>query len=278
MTVVAPHPGDGVDVIGRVEGAARPRARHVHWRSPSSRTIRIDGVEARYLVAGSGAPLLVVASPLLSARAYLPVMRALASWFTVIVVDLPGAGGSGRLEHAWSAERYGAWIVELIARMPLAAPILVGHADAAPLVIEAARLAPDELRAVVLVGPWGGGSTRGLLHLVLGRARDALGELAFTLRKARHLLANAIRHRRTFVEHLRSARRADMIAAARGLRVDTMLAWGDRDRAVPLVSASRLGCAIPRATLVVGHGSRDWLATAPDAFAAALRRFLVGQR
>jgi pimeloyl-ACP methyl ester carboxylesterase len=73
---------------------------------------------------------------------------------------------------------------------------------------------------------------------------------------------------------VRAAARVDVASAARDLRIPTLLAWGDRDRTVPLACASRLGREIPDAKLVVGSGSHDWLVTAPDAFAATLRRFV----
>ncbi len=260
--------------VARVDTRARPR-RTVR-RAPSWRTIVVEGVAARYLVAGSGPPVLLVASPIVLARTYLPLVRALAPSFTVVVAELPGAGGSSRLDRAWPFDRYGAWTIELVRRMPLAAPILVGHSDAAPAVIEAARLAPDELGAIALVAPCGACPRRSPLRVVAARARDALAEIGLTLRVAPHLAVNALRHRRTFLDHVRAAARVDVAVAARGLRVPTLLAWGDRDRTVPLACASRLRREIPDAKLVVGSGSHDWILTAPDAFAAALRRFAEG--
>src|SRR5690606_6721549 len=123
--------------------------------APSMRRIRAGGAEARYLIAGSGPPVLVVASPLVLARTYARMARLLAASFTVVVIEPPGSGGSQRLDRAWSFERYGAWIVEVIRCMPLAAPIVVGHSISASMVIEAARMAPQEMRAMVLVGPSG---------------------------------------------------------------------------------------------------------------------------
>lgn len=239
----------------------------------TSRRIHVDGVAARYLVGGSGPPVLIVASPLVLARTYLPTMRALAPRFTVVVVELPGAGASDRIDGAWSFARYAAWVVELVRRMPLAAPIVIGHAASAPIALEVARLAPDEVRAIALVGPCGACEPRSMLRCVAARARDALREPRFTLRATPAMLANALRHRRTFFEHVRAAARADVLGAARDVRVPTLLAWGDRDGSVPLACASRLGGAIPGAKLVVGTGAHDWLATAADAFAAALRKF-----
>jgi pimeloyl-ACP methyl ester carboxylesterase len=237
------------------------------------RRIRVDGVEARYLIAGSGPPVLVVASPLVLARTYRPLVRCLASSFTVVVVEPPGSGGSDRLDNAWNFERYGAWLVDLVRRMPLAGPIVIGHSDSAAMVIEAARLAPEELSGIVLVGACGASEPRSVARLVTARAIDALGEPGFSLRVVPHLLRNVVRHRGTFLEHVRAAAAVDSAHAAADVRAPTLLAWGDRDRTVPLACASRLGRVIDGAKLVVGSGSHDWLVTHPEAFGGAVRRF-----
>src|SRR5690606_19125709 len=85
--------------------AARPlaRARSI-MTAPSMRRIRAGGAEARYLIAGSGPPVLVVASPLVLARTYARMARLLAASFTVVVIEPPGSGGSQRLDRAWSFE------------------------------------------------------------------------------------------------------------------------------------------------------------------------------
>lgn len=251
----------------------RARSAAIVGSARTMRSIRIDGVDARYLIAGSGPPVLIVASPLVLARTYLPTVRKLASSFTVVVVEPPGGGGSDRLEHAWTFERYGAWLVDLVRRVPLAAPIVVGHSDSAPMVMEAARLAPEDLRGIVLVGPCGACEPRSVARVVAARALDALGEPLFTLRVTPHLVRNAVRHRGGFVHHVRAAAAVDCARSASGVRVPTLLAWGDRDRTVPLECASRLGRAIDGAKLVVGSGAHDWIVTEADAFAAALRRF-----
>lgn len=264
--------------------AASARTRSSRRRSPASsislackdecvRRIRIDGVESRYLIAGSGPPVLVVASPLGLARTYRPLVRRLASSFTVVVIEPPGSGGSDRLDHAWTFQRYGSWLVDVVRRMPLAGPIVIGHASSAPIVVEAARLAPRDLAGIVLAGAHGASEPRSIAQLVTSRAIDALGELAFSARLATHLLRNVFRHRGTFLEHVRAAAVVDSARAAADVRLPTLLAWGDRDHTVPLACASRLGRAIEGAKLVVGSGSHDWLVTRPEAFAAAVRRF-----
>lgn len=157
--------------------------------------------------------------------------------------------------------------------MPLAGPIVIGHSDSAPMVIEAARIARDELRGIVLVGACGASEPRSVAGLVAARALDAIGEPGFSVRVTPHLLRNVLRHRRTFVEHVRAAASVDATRSVEEIKLPTLLAWGDRDRTVPLAHASRLGRVIDGAKLVVGSGSHDWLVTRPEAFSAAVRRF-----
>ena len=258
--------------------SARPSRRRrvrgtVACKNECLRRIRIDGVESRYLIAGSGPPLLIVASPLVLARTYRPIVRCLASSFTVVVVEPPGSGGSERIAKAWSLERYGAWLVELVRQMPLAKPLVIGHSTSASMVLEAARLAPDDLRGIVLVGATGASEKRSVASVLAARGLDLLAEPSFSLRAAPHLVRNLLRHRGTMFDHLRAAANVDAAQIAADVRVPTLLAWGDRDRTVPLACASRLGRVIEDAKLVVGSGSHDWLVTHPEAFGAAVRRF-----
>jgi len=245
-----------------------PRVRAQGGSCPTVRTIQVDGVTARYLCLGSGAPVLLVASPLVPAWSYERVMRALASTFTVIVLELPGAGASERLEHAWTPARYGAWIVEMVRRLPLARPVLIGHGDAASAVACAARLAPGDIAALVLAVRSVDGTRSGVGSALAGHA---------PLRRVPRMLANALRHRRTFLEHLR-ADPGELVRAVRDLSVPTLLACGDGPGSSSLASASRLRTSLPSARLLVGAASRDWLTTAPDAFAEGVRRFLAGAR
>lgn len=153
---------------------------------PSYRDVTIDGARARYLCAGSGPPLLLLASPTALGRTYLRAVRSLCCSFTVVCVELPGSGGSARLAAPWSVERYAEWTLELVRRLPLAAPIVVGHAGSAPIAREVARLAPNEIGGFVVLD-------------------DAITSTAFGLRALPGMVWNALRHRGVFADHVRNA-------------------------------------------------------------------------
>ncbi len=177
------------------------------WQSqrPRFRDVTFGGVHARYSCRGSGPPLLLLASPLVRARTYDRAAAALSRSFTVVCVELPGAGGSGRLREPWTTRRYAEWSLELIRHLPLAAPTIVGHGEAAPIAAELARIALDEIGGVVLV--------------------DAPGALsAFQPRALPDMILNAFRHRGAFIEHVKNAYSCTALHAAPQLPVPSLLA------------------------------------------------------
>jgi pimeloyl-ACP methyl ester carboxylesterase len=169
------------------------------------RDVKVDGARARYLCCGSGPPLLLLVDPLALGRTYVHAVRALSRSFTVVCVELPGSGGSERLPEPWSVERYAAWTLELIRHLPLAAPIVVGHAGSSAIARELAQLAPDEIGGLV----------------VLDGTSSAQ---PFGLRAIHHLAWNALRHRGVFAEHVKNACTWDRAPAPPALGVSSLLA------------------------------------------------------
>lgn len=167
--------------------------------------MRVAGVEARYSCRGSGPPLLLLASPLVRAGTYEHAVRSLSRSFTVVCVELPGAGLSSRLREPWTAGQYAEWTLQLIRHLPLAAPIVVGHGAAAEVATQLARLAPSEVGGVVLVD-------------------SPPSFSAAELRAVPDMLLNALRHRGTFVEHAKSAFSSISLGATRDLEVPLLLA------------------------------------------------------
>ena len=69
----------------------------------------------------------------------------------VIAVDLPGFGESGDNRMDWTMEAFGEDISKIIKDLKLKQVVLVGFSMGAPVVIEAAKLSPDQTIGVVLV-------------------------------------------------------------------------------------------------------------------------------
>jgi pimeloyl-ACP methyl ester carboxylesterase len=61
----------------------------------ASRTTVVDGLKIRYLIAGSGAPVILLHGYTQTSRMWKPIIPLLAGKFRVIAPDLPGIGDSG---------------------------------------------------------------------------------------------------------------------------------------------------------------------------------------
>src|SRR5689334_24064791 len=93
------------------------------------RRVEVAGHTAHCLVKGDGPDFVLLASPLVRARTYSPVMRRLARHFRVTVVELPGSGRASPLERPWSVPEYAAWTADLLPRLTASPPWLMGHSD-----------------------------------------------------------------------------------------------------------------------------------------------------
>jgi pimeloyl-ACP methyl ester carboxylesterase len=123
------------------------RTRHFHH----------EGWRLVYDEYGSGSrPLVLVHGLLLSRRMHAPLARALAERGNrVICVDLLGHGESDRPEDMWrySMPTFGAQLVALLDHLGIDEAVVGGTSLGANATLEAACLAPDRLRGIVVEMP-----------------------------------------------------------------------------------------------------------------------------
>lgn len=233
-----------------------------------TRSVELAGARGLVLEAGDGPCVLILASMLVRARSYLPLLRQLSASHRVLVVELPGSGRGSRLRRPWSLQQYSSWTERLMSELDLRELTLIGHSSSGAVALMlAARVAPaSRVSLLVLVGSAGARMRRGVIRVIAARTCDATKELGLDVRGWWHLAWNILFHTRSFVAQVRLASHAWLVDAARAVRVPTLLAWAKSDRTMPLSSAQRLQAWIPHARLVVGPGSHDWLVTHPRAF------------
>jgi len=111
-----------------------------------------DGVEIQYEVAGTGSPPLVLVHGWSCDRAY---WRAQIDHFAkdhrVVAIDLAGHGDSGRNRKEWTMSAFGEDVRAVLEALDLRGAVLAGHSMGGPVILEAARLAPDRVAALVPV-------------------------------------------------------------------------------------------------------------------------------
>jgi len=193
----------------------------------SERPLVVDGVRGYYSVAGAGEPLVLLATTLVRARPYAPVIHKLASRFRVFALDLPGCGGAQRLPRTWSFQKYGRWLNGAIALLSLERVTLVGHSNSGAIALVAAATAPaGRLKRLVLADPVGAVESASYWRVLFGRAIDALLEPGLSLSGWHHLFYNTFAHTRNFFGQIKASIEQDVRHYAPRVPVRTLIAVG----------------------------------------------------
>jgi pimeloyl-ACP methyl ester carboxylesterase len=110
-----------------------------------------DGVEIAFSVEGTGKPALVFVHGWSCDRSYWRYqVSAFAKSYQVVTIDLAGHGDSGLNRDPWTVEAYGRDVTAVVGELGLQKVVLIGHSMGGAIIIEAAKLMPD--RVVALVG------------------------------------------------------------------------------------------------------------------------------
>lgn len=225
------------------------------------------GLRAYGLQAGQGTPLVLLASPLVRARTYIPTVRQLATYFDVTALELPGTGFSRSNAKRWELSEHADWIAAWLRELYVERVVLVGHSNSGAIVLHVAAKYPELLRGVVIADTVGMRQGCSAVEILGGRAVDSVLEPALTLRGWPDLLYNLVYHPRNFAHQVWLAVTADVRAVAERVRVPVLLAWGGSDHTVRLRDACALRSLLRECDLYVSGGSHDWLIVRAQEFA-----------
>ena len=241
---------------------------------PPPQLIEIEGHTGCFYELGQGPTAVVLISPFSQVAVYWPTIRALASHFRVVTLEMPGCGCGSKLNPSWDFHRYARWAAAFLQDRGLADVTLIGHSNGAAIAAILAAADPRRLRHLVLADSVGGDGPHYYPDVLAGAAVCAAFELRFALRLIPRGLQNLRRHPRTILRQLQLGVKADLRPIAPTIRVPTLIAWGGQDCVMPIRDAAKLRQRLPRADLYVCHrGNHDWLIEIPSEFAAAVRRF-----
>jgi pimeloyl-ACP methyl ester carboxylesterase len=229
------------------------------------RQVAVRGRPARYLVAGSGEPLVLVHGLAGSLRWWSALVEPLAKQRRVHAVDLPRAAKGA------PPAQFGAWLGDWLDAMGLERVDLVGHSLGGAVAADLAATRHERVRRLVLVAPAGIPCGRGL-H---GRALSLLGAL-YAIRDSVPLVAgDALRTGPlSLVRGIAFVSNRDVRAELSAVRMPTLLVWGERDRLVPAWLAEEWHGALPRSRIVLVPGGHVPMLEAPRELAAAISSFL----
>ena len=233
------------------------------------------------------------------------VMERLPAQLHAVAVDRPGYGASERRAAGFTANAQA--VLDDLDDRGVDTAVLVGHSWAGGVALEAAALAPDRVKAVVLLAGVGPGSV-GIVDWLL--AAPVFGPLSAQLMWrwtpwiARTRLAWLSRRHgrplypgergflqvwgqkgggveplwRAFLTEQRAllSELADLEAALPSIGVPVLLLADPADQIVPIMTAQRLASELPDARLrLVEHAGHDLPRRAPAAVAEAITEFLA---
>ena len=121
-------------------------------KEPNHMVSSFDGVEISFDKQGKGSPAIVFVHGWSNNRSvWDEQMDHFSKKYKVIAIDLGGHGQSGDDRNAWTMSSFGEDVIAVINHLKLKKVILVGFSMGGPVVIEAAKKAPEKIAGLVLV-------------------------------------------------------------------------------------------------------------------------------
>jgi pimeloyl-ACP methyl ester carboxylesterase len=128
------------------------------------RWVTVDGVRLRYVVAGSGLPLVLLHTLRTQLDLFERVFPALAARYRVYAVDLPGHGYSDIPAADYTAEFFIDKIAGFLDRLELDGAVLVGESIGGAIALGLAANHHPRVRAVVAINPYDYDRGRGAMR------------------------------------------------------------------------------------------------------------------
>jgi len=271
--------------------------------------IELHGHEVVYRVAGDGPPVVLVHGMLNASRHWAAVAERLAERHLVIAPDLIGHGDSATPRGDYSLGAHAAVIRDLLAALGIERATMVGHSLGGGIAMVFFWQFPERVERLALVSSGGLGDhvspllrsaalpgASALISLAghprltdsLDRAGGALRDRGSSLGVQLQAIARALRPlgsigaREAFVQSLRAVidRHGQRVSATDRLYLlrdmPTLIAWGDRDRTIPVEHGRAAHRAVPGSRFVTIPGAAHFPhLERPDALAEALADFIA---
>jgi pimeloyl-ACP methyl ester carboxylesterase len=212
--------------------------------SIESLKLKVNDVQAHYLKAGSGPPVMLIHGGASDSQDWVGTMAALSHRYTLYAPDLIGFGQTDRNKEGYYLSDFSEFMLGFIEALGLEHLVLVGHSFGGRLCVDIALNHPEKVRKLVLVDAAGLGNVSKFGNVVL---------IAFWV------IRKLLRQRQPYPQFLTRDGEGNpwlCIDELPGLRTPTLLIWKRHDPYLPLTIARRAKELIPEAHLVIlpGYG------------------------
>lgn len=260
--------------------------------------VEVDGRTIAHHRAGDGPPLVLLHGGWSDGRAWRPQLAGLADGFDMIAWDAPGCGGSDDPPDRMALADYADAVAGLIGALGVERAHLCGLSFGGGLAIAVYQRHPQLVRSLVLAGAyagWKGSLPPAEVEARLRRVQAEAGRPPAEWMdgylpsffsgpvpsEATELIRAMMAEVRPagLLPMLTAFAEADLSTVLPTIAVPTLLLYGERDARAPRPVAEALHAAVPGSELVVLPGVGHYHnVAAPDAFNAAVRRFLGASR
>ena len=256
--------------------------------------MQISGVNVHYEIAGSGEKRVVLLHGWgCSTKLMKPVADHLAQDMTVMSVDFPAHGESGRPPEPWGVPEFAACLLALLRQADFLPCSVIAHSFGGRVTIELASRDASLFERIILTGaagirPPSTGKTskrtqtykrlKAICEMlrktkILAPLADKWQEALVQKYGSKDYAALDPEMRRTFVKVVNY----DQTEKLGAIRNSTLLVWGDGDTETPLWMGQKMEKEIPDSALIVLEGGTHFAYLEQiGRFNAIARSFLVG--
>lgn len=252
------------------------------------RHISIEGRVINYKIAGSGPAVLILHGWGRGSDGYIQVIETISgAGFQAIVPDLPGFGKTKPPQKIWGVQEYSDFVLRFMDQLGVQKCILFGHSFGGQVAVKVALTSPQRIERLILCAA-------AVLRKKPEEGIDPIrlitkiGKFFFTLwplnvfsdvaRKALYrILGNTdYLYSQGIMKYVREkVLIEDLYPLLRKVSVRTLIIWGDKDKATPVVEAEIIKERISNSSLEIikGVGHVPYK-EAPDRFFEILLPFL----
>ena len=229
--------------------------------------VKVKDWNINYEVLGKGTPVILLHGWLTSLETMRPIANSLAQNFEVYLIDVVGFGKSDMPEHPLSSDDFGDFLEELVKKLKIENPILIGHSNGGRIIINAVGRGLVNPRKIVLIDSAGLKPKRSMKYYVkvgfFKTGKFILNLLPNTkaIKEFKEKLLNKVgsadykASAPVLKETMKKILNEDQSKMLPNIKCPTLLIWGTLDKDTPISDAKKIEQLIPDCGLVAYSGS-----------------------
>ena len=224
--------------------------------------VKVKDWNINYEIVGNGNPVVLLHGWLTNLETMRPIAENLKDRFKVYLIDVVGFGKSDLPEHPLNTDDFGDFLKELLEKLEIKNPILVGHSNGGRIILNAVGRELVKPRKIVLMDSAGLKPKRNINYYIkvyffkAGKWFLNILPNIKTVKKLQEKLRSSVgssdyqMSAPVLKDTMNRILNEDMRPLLANIKVPTLLIWGALDTATPISDAYEMEKAIPDAGLV----------------------------